>query len=132
MKLDREKVTTALKICTSTNNSETCNSCPYFPSGATCIAVMCADALSLIRELTEENERLTINMNAYGITAKNLAEEKESVVADTVRKIVKKFKQPFDETEELCRDDPSEMLVPASLVLALLDKVAKDVLEETQ
>lgn len=28
-----------------------------------------------IKELTEENEKLTINMNAYGLTAKRLGEE---------------------------------------------------------
>ena len=30
-----------------------------------------------INKLTEENKKLTINMNAYGLTAKNLGEENE-------------------------------------------------------
>ncbi len=51
------------------------------------------------------------------------------VRAETVRKMVAQFKKPFAETDELCKDDKSEILLPASLVLKLLDKIAKDILD---
>lgn len=65
----------------------------------------------LIKELTEENEKLTINMNAYGLTAKRLGEENERLMrdktalecvvstarnqakADTVRKVITLVKE---------------------------------------
>jgi hypothetical protein len=43
---------------------------------------LASNALSLIKELTEENKKLTINMNAYGLTAKNLGEENERLQAE--------------------------------------------------
>lgn len=72
MKLDREKVVKALECCTrgrKSNGDIPCLECPYNECNivggmserqthGTCQGWLMIDALALIRELAEENERL--------------------------------------------------------------------------
>lgn len=103
MKLNRERIVKALE-CLASNEDVLCGGCAYQRfSGLSCRKAMARDALALIRELTEENEKLTINMNAYGLTAERLAKENEilsayhkaacdAVKIDTVRKMQERLK----------------------------------------
>ena len=52
MELNREKIVKALEYC---NTAERCLDCPYRDNE--CVTLY-PDALALIKELTEENERL--------------------------------------------------------------------------
>ena len=102
-----EDVMTALEICV---NGACCNECPYFKK-ENCATKLHEDALAIIRELTEQNralggvilkkdaeiERLTINMNAYGLTAKNLAEDFADYQADVQMEIADARAEAVDE-----------------------------------
>ena len=78
MKLNREQIVKALECCSA--DIPNCYECPYIE----CKPSLISDALALIRDLIEENEKLTINMNAYGLTAKRLAEENDRLRAETI------------------------------------------------
>lgn len=93
MELNAEKVKKALECCLTTSEGD-CIACGYRGKKdglfVTCTNCLIADALALInsqeqriKELAEENERLTINMNAYGLAAKRLGEEKNQFL-DTI------------------------------------------------
>ena len=60
--MNREQIIKALECCGAYTHGTTCNSCPYMHIELTdneiCSNRMSLDALSLIKELTEENERL--------------------------------------------------------------------------
>ena len=56
MELKRDEIIKALECCKSDDMTH-CRRCPY-DTGLYCMCNMSADALSLINELTEENERL--------------------------------------------------------------------------
>ena len=55
MELNREQIIKALGICSTTGD---CPNCYYNDDTSLCINRILKDALSLIKELTEENERL--------------------------------------------------------------------------
>ncbi len=89
--LNAEQVKKALECCGSKHYSDEkyeCKNCPLngrsFDEGSCYDEVLHDNALALIisqeqriKELAEENKKLTINMNAYGLTAKRLGEENE-------------------------------------------------------
>lgn len=154
--MERETIIKALECC----SKDDCDNCPN--SFGNCYSNLAGYALALIKELTEkveayrqelgkvrvalnnanvdnkrlteENERLTINMNAYGLTAKRLAEENERlkaevsvkkklldkcvdledrVKADTVREFAERLKA-------ICR---REIIVPSTI-----DRIAEEML----
>ena len=82
MNLNREQIIKALECCymQELEHNENCPECPYTDLYPNCGEYLGKDALSLIKELTDENKKITINMNAYGLTAKILGEEKEALV----------------------------------------------------
>lgn len=53
MELNREQIIKALEICTTTGN---CPECPYNDDSSLCINRILKDAITLIKELTEEKE----------------------------------------------------------------------------
>ena len=57
MELNREQIIKALECC-GTPKLTKCKACPRDEEDALCMYRLYADALSLINELTEENERL--------------------------------------------------------------------------
>lgn len=67
MQLDREEIIKALELCKTPAASD-CNACGYKGKGIKngiyvgCTNRLIADALSLIKELTEENERLRVEL----------------------------------------------------------------------
>ena len=68
MELNRDQIIKALELCKSPVVSD-CNACPYKGKSVKngvyvgCTSVLMRDAFSLIKELTEENERLRANGN---------------------------------------------------------------------
>lgn len=73
--MEREQIIKALECCTTLDG---CEKCPYY-NKASCGANLRRDALALIKELTEENERLK---------------------ADSVREIFKEIYSSLDYIEE--------------------------------
>ena len=98
MELNREQIIKALECCSGTDDDfldVNCNKCPY-KIGETSCRHLDRDALSLIKELTEENERLSGKVAEYEeerkyhfeMSRKRIAEAK----ADTVRKMHSEIK----------------------------------------
>ena len=92
MELNREQIIKALEYCF---NDKPCNGCEWHEVGNGCIAKLEQSALSLINELTEENERLRSRNNFLEIEYKNqgnlfwarVHDAEDGIKADTVRKI---------------------------------------------
>ena len=64
MELDREQIVKALECCAS--NDFICDQCPIdekIKDACECGKVVARNALALIRELTEENERLRAELS---------------------------------------------------------------------
>lgn len=55
--MERDLIIKALECCKSDDMTH-CRECPYQTGRIYCMCKMSADALSLIKELTEENEKL--------------------------------------------------------------------------
>jgi hypothetical protein len=97
MELNREQITKALEWCSSGGNCINCleNDKNLFLSKEGCMAVQMRNALALIKELTEENERLRAIMDEAKEIVERLAEktpiafanETRKAKADTVRKM---------------------------------------------
>lgn len=144
---NREQIVKALEICTD-ETTEFCTGCPFIENGGCKQSSLLKLALALIRELTEENKKLTINMNAYGLTAKRLAEENEmlresecdfcactllderdnakaevaKIKADTVRKMQERLKEHLEKPEF-----PWDSFTVAE---EYIEQIAKEMLEE--
>lgn len=93
--MTKEEICKILECCSSPEYR--CNECPIDQKkkdDCECGTFGMGEALTLIKELTEENKKITINMNAYGLTAKRLSEENERLRAerDTLDILVKDFK----------------------------------------
>jgi hypothetical protein len=71
-----------------------------FSQGISTVKKVIEDSLALLREKDAEIERLTINMNAYGLTAKNLAQEFEDYRADVQMEIAEARAEAITEFEE--------------------------------
>ena len=87
------------------------------------------DALALIRELTEENERLRDSLTETEIPfeqaldrVKRLERKIESLKADTVREMQERFSMILDVGEEIATDRAVDFL----------DAIAKELLEEAK
>lgn len=144
-KLNREQIIKALECCTSGINHKgdiPCLDCPYDECNivggtserqitGTCQSWLKKDALSLIKELTEENERLresTDNELRYTKelveTLHKVHEEKvQKAKADTVQKMQERLMECFNnEVEHLA------MYTEAQVIFAI-DQIAKEMLE---
>ena len=92
MELNREQIVKALECCHA--QGEGCGSCPYINDHSNC-GYLEKNALSLINELTEENERLRGTLEEVTKRIDNLIEktpiafdyEKVQSRVDTVRKM---------------------------------------------
>ena len=75
-----EDVMRALEHCANYKSQEvSCVGCPLYRKCD--VNTLEGLALALLREKDAEIERLTVNMNAFGLTAKNLAEDNERLTA---------------------------------------------------
>ena len=132
MELNREQIIKALECCIIQHTE--CRKCPLLytacESGA-CYKQAKIDALSLINELTEENERLRdlcdeVAMYNEGFEKDNalLRQDLKTVKADTVRKMQEMLKPIFV--------DKSYTLYTGACVHHTIDQITKEMLEDTE
>ena len=154
MKLNREQIVKALECCTSDTG---CSGCPRFLSLLGCSRQNMADALALIRELTEEKERLERENARYEAEnnaefnkwlkleeatkrhhAELFQEAKIAVRADTVRKMQERLKKaPIKvglplfglQTKDEIEDYANELILQ---MRDAIDQIAKEVLGENK
>lgn len=116
--MNREQIVKALECC---SDGGRCNDCPYDSDCFIPQWVIVKDALALVRELTEENDRLS--RTRYMVSPDGRTEmipSVESVKADTVRKMQERFSMILDVGEEIATDTAVDFL----------DAIAKEMLEE--
>ena len=77
-----KQIIQALECCRNDFSMSNCLDCPYNKEkSAKCITFMIEDAIALITRQRAEIERLTINMNAFGLGMK---QEKERCYVEEV------------------------------------------------
>lgn len=132
--MERTEIIKALECC---KEGQCHNGCPLldFCNVQDVLAgssKLCGDALSLINELTAENDKLTINMNAYGLTTKRLAEEKEELTIElnAMRTAANSYKMHYEKLEaenERLRADKKELINDnAELKNQLQEEIAEE------
>lgn len=140
MELNREQIIKALECQVGTDENHECRGCFFFKEGGLCFENMSEGiatiALALIRELTEENETLTINMNAYGLTAKRLAEENDRLRAETIdyRNIPYIIAEAKADTVRKMQEETRQRCIIIGdeeyVTLCDIDQIARKILEE--
>ena len=128
MELKREEIIKALECCEQ--EVKDCPYCPLTRDYSPCSTTMAKNALSLINELTEENERLKHTISLLGKNNDELARvlplaKKEVEVetrADTVSEMQERLKNTFDHRG----------LVGVDIIEKRIDQIAKEMLEETE
>lgn len=120
MELNREQIVRDLERCAANDKSH-CTKCVYFYRAADsiCVEYLLKDALALIRELTEENERLEAEVSVKRKLLDKCEERFSSIKADTVNKM-------YIEIKERCIKGG---IYPAFVARTTAD-VAKELLEE--
>lgn len=116
MKLNREQIIKALECCTR----QDCDCCPFDKPNPDCLVTLPENALTLIKELTEERERC---LEALSELADNIGLLKDKAKADIVQKMQEKLKAELDEHYSLYFQVLSGELI---------DRIAKEVLEENK
>lgn len=106
--MNREQIVKALECCST--DIPNCHECPY----KECKPSLSREALALIRELTEENEKIGIENFKLICSLSRIKEE-------TVRKMQERLKA-------LCMVD--QMAIPKEQALWVIDQIAKELLEE--
>ena len=132
MELNREQIIKALECCTS--ETQGCNHCHLFPSVMGCVATNMRNALSLIKELTEEKERLRNRITATIVLTEKDAEkikaeclerielDVRAIQADTVRKMQERLKKTFEERG----------FFSYYIILENIDQIAEEIIGETK
>ena len=95
MELNREQIIKALECCPE---QEYCGDCPY-DNECMGMEFLILDALSLIKELTEENERLRAEVSVKKKLLYKCVDLEDRVKADTVRKMQERLKAKANENE---------------------------------
>lgn len=91
--MERDDVIKALECCHK-EDGVLCEKCPYAKAenGVYCANRLLRDALALIRELTEENDQLRLDVEVCGAElsryTENVAKMVEETKADTIRKML--------------------------------------------
>lgn len=135
--LNREQIIKALECCTRgrrNKDDRPCNECPYNECNlvggtserqiaGTCQGWLMKDALSLIKELTEENEKLRNDRGALCSHLVCAEIEKRNTIADTVQKMKDRLDKHF------CHD-PAFLGVEQRLIMDVIVQIAKEILLE--
>ena len=81
--MEKEQIIKALECCIGDND---CNSCPYWVDvDVNCFDNVKSDALALIKELTEENEKLKSIGISKDIVIESLAEDNERLKSENAK-----------------------------------------------
>ena len=121
MELNREKIVKALECCGQAATD--CFNCPYIIK----CKELYADSIALIKQLTEENERLKSVEFTCGFVKPHkvlecpIFDEIERTKADTVRKMQERLKNYYRHL--------SGKTLPAAVEYHI-DQIAKEILEE--
>lgn len=119
LKLDREQIVKALECCTSADKNADCPlGCPWGDINA-CEENLMYSALALIRELTEENERLKAENVALENGLEISLHQQKQIEADTVRKMQERLKKK----SEIVYGD-------RAVCVELIDQIAKELIQE--
>ena len=117
----------ALECCS--NRKMDCDNCPYsqaeLADNESCAERMEEDAITIIKELTEENERLQDEADRYKRYYFNHEYDKfeAEVRADTVRKMQEKLTKEFDRLHK------NNFMTP-EVRQWIIDQIAKEMLTE--
>ncbi len=138
MELNREQIIKALECCKFGKDEAKCKECNWHPwIKPRCWRLLASNALSLIKELTEENERLRERVKAveegavrsfesqqdlYRKMVEALNREIHEAKADTVRKMQERLYREF---ASLGANDKFNK----ALFLTKVDQIAKEMLE---
>ena len=117
MELNTEQIVKALGYCKSPKLTK-CYGCPREKEDGHCMYRLNEDALALIRELTEENERL----RESGVDYRNIPYIKSEVRADTVRKMQERLK-----AQKFTHKNFGELVYVEDI-----DQIAKEMVEDTK
>lgn len=74
-----------------TKDDGVCDGCHLYPDNA-CVHILTKSALDLINRQQEEIEKLTINMNAFGLGMKREKENADIAKAEAVKEFAELFK----------------------------------------
>jgi hypothetical protein len=117
--LNREQIIKALECCTSEVTIEfNCTACPYIGKG--CNSVVMRDALSLIKELTEENERLRAEVSVKKKLLDKCVDLEDKVKACTVKKMQEMVYEFADDLNT----------IDAYIIKEMIDQIAKVLIGE--
>ena len=127
--LNHEDALRALECCKEYENDDCPEHCPLYE----CESCNMPLFVTLLREKDEEIERLTINMNAYGLTAKNLANDFADYQADVKMDIAAARAEAITEFAERVKEKMNSLsrmeydFVPYFLVSkSFIDKTAEE------
>lgn len=114
--MEKEQIIKALECWASRSPCHEKCSILEHEEGANCIGLTTKSALALIKELTEENERLKEKADRHLDNLKAVLEERSenTIVADTVKRFAERLKA-------ICW---GEIIVPNTI-----DRIAKEILE---
>ena len=139
MELKREDIVKALECCLTLEYGVACKGCPLSYKDERrmdCLELLMKSALSLIKELTEENERLTGTLEEVTKRIDNLIEktpiafdyERAQAKADTVKKIVERLS---DDYEFDCRADIDTRTLSHSDLIEWVTQIAEEIIGTT-
>ena len=120
MGINREQIIKALECCSDDNSCYTAG-CPYkSDSLSACTSKLAKDVLALIKELTEENERLTKNNLIFAQNVETVAANYYKLgCTDTVRKMQERLKAKCEHFTDSLK----------YLLYSEIDLIAKEMLE---
>ena len=144
MELNRDQIIKALECCLI--QGAECRKCPMVHTHALCYREIKRNALALIKELTEENERLKAENELVQVShdslrelyrtdtdallnvLSNFREETADIITDTVRKMQKRLhEKTFIDT---LGETGNYKMIRKSVMLVDIDQIAKEMLEE--
>lgn len=111
-------VSNCLECCAVSN----CDDCPYFKFG-NCLEKLQLDAVDLINRLKAENERLTINMNAFGLGMKYEKERADTARAEAIKEFAERIEPKLAHNTDISA-------VGYHSVIADIQSVVKEMTEE--
>lgn len=144
--MEKEQIIKALECCTRGRKSKDdrpCLECPYNEcnivggtserqTSGTCQGWLMKDAIALIKELTEDNETLTIKCNAWHLAAERVGEEIQVIKANTVREMQERFKELMGNEYISCGFCNARGYWSVKAVKDNIDRIAKEILNKTE
>ena len=127
--LNHEDALRALECCKEYENDDCPEHCPLYE----CENCNMPLFVTILREKDAEIERLTINMNAYGLTAKNLANDFADYHADVKRDIAAARAEAITEFAERVKLEfylEFDEIIP-SIMADKIDQIAQEMKGET-